>query len=52
MDSWADWRLGRHNYSVYVIYEETQNAALAEITDPVAFRAVDVTADEHWTDIP
>ena len=47
MDSWADRRLGRHNYSVYVIYEETQM-----LTDPVAFRAVDVTADEHWTDIP
>ena len=30
----------------------TLNAALAEITDPAAFRAVDVTADEHWTDIP
>ena len=25
------------------------NAALAAITDAVAFRAVDVTADEHWT---
>jgi hypothetical protein len=27
----------------------TLNGVLAAITDAVAFRAVDVTADEHWT---
>jgi hypothetical protein len=28
----------------------TLNGTLAAITDPVAFRAVDVTADEYWVD--